>query len=671
MVDMASSPRVDRPGEFLRNPHFWLVLALLTAFAFLHYAEQLGFSSTVSPSLHFGLTRHTMDRVLFLLPIVYCSFVFGPIAGLVTSSVALVIMLPRAIFISPVPADALLETGAVLLVGALACLWLWTRTKEREKFRAALAELEVVHQRLQHYVRSARSSERRLTMLNAISTVLTESLELKNILQRAVYVVMELMDVEVALIFSLDDESQELVLVAYEGVSDEFARAVGRMKVGEGLNGEVAKTGQPMVMEDVFGDPMMARPEIKKMKIRSQLIVPLLLRDRVRGTLWVAMRRPKQFLPEEIELLSAVATQIGTAIENARLYEKEHLTAQRLAVSERNYRELFENASDAIWVHDLTGNIMVANKASEKLTGYSVEELTQMNVKVFLSDEGLNLAGHIRRKLLENEPVTQPYEQHLIRKDGTEAILMLTTNLVKEAGKPTAFQHIARDVTEEKRMQDNLRYYLSQITKAQEEERRRVARELHDDTSQVLLALSRQIDNFLRGNEHLTPDDVAFLKQMRQQLNDALEGVRRFSQALRPPMLDDLGLLPAVRWLAGETERLTEIEIDFRVAGAERRLPPEVELTLFRAIQEALANVWRHAQASKAEVAVEFGESKVKISVSDNGKGFEPLEIMESLPRTGKLGLAGIEERMRLLGGSLKVRSEPGKGTTLIAEAPV
>jgi PAS domain S-box-containing protein len=667
---MASSRRIGRLREFWRNPHFWLLLALLTAFAFFHYAEQLGFSGTVSSSLHFGLTRHALDRVLFLLPIIYCGFIFGLIAGLLTSFVALVIMLPRAIFISPAPADALLETGGVFVVGVLACLWLWRRTRERERSQAVLAELEAVHQRLQHYVRSAGSNERRLTMLNAISTVLTESLELKSILHKAIYMVMELMDVEVALIFSLNEESQELVLVAYEGVSDEFARAVDRMKVGEGFNGEVARTGQPIV-EDISRDPTMARPEIKKMKIQSQLIVPLLLRDQVRGTLWVAMRRPRQFLPEEIELLSAVATQIATAMENARLYGKEYLTAQRLAASERKYRELFENASDAIWVHDLAGNIMVANKASEKLTGYSVEELTQMNVKAFLSDEGLNLAGHIRRRLFDKQPVAQPYEQRLIRKDGTEAILMLNTNLVTEDGKPIAFEHIARDVTEEKRMQDNLRYYLSQITKAQEEERKRIARELHDDTSQALHAVSRQIDNFLRGSEHLAPSDIAFLKQLRQQLNDALEGVRRFSQALRPPMLDDLGLLPAVRWLADEMAKLAEIEIDFKVAGAERRLPPEVELTLFRAIQEALGNVWRHAQASKAEIAVEFGQSKIIVSVSDNGKGFEPLEMMESLPRTGKLGLAGIEERMRLLGGSLEVRSEPGKGTTLIAEAPV
>jgi len=407
------------------------------------------------------------------------------------------------------------------------------------------------------------------------------------------------------------------------------------------------------------------------MKIQSQLIVPLTLRDRVRGTLCVAMRRPRQFLPGEIELLSAVATQIGTAMENARLYEKERLMAQRLAVSERNYRGLFENAYDAIWVHDLAGNIMVANKATEELTGYSVEELTQMNAKAFLSDEGFNLAGEIRRKLMEKEPVAQPYEQRLIKKDGTEAILMLTTSLITEDGKPTAFQHIARDITEEKRMQENLRYYLQEITKAQEEERKRIARELHDDTSQALYALSRQVDNFLRGNVHLAPSDAAFVKELRQQLDEALEGVRRFSQALRPPMLDDLGLLPAVRWLIGEMEKFMETEIDLKVSGGERRLPPEVELTLFRAIQEALRNVWRHAQATKAEVAIEFCESKIRVSVSDNGKGFEPLEGMESLPRAGKLGLAGIWERCRLLGGSLKVHSEPGKGTTLVGEVPI
>ena len=657
--------------KILRNYHFWLILVVFTLFSLLHYAEQIGIGGTTAPSLHFGLTRHALDRILFLLPIIYSGFVFGLTAGLATCLAALLVMLPRAIFISPAPQDALLEVGGVLVVGVLACLWLWTRAKEREKFRAALAELESAHQLLQRYVRSARSNERRLSMLNAIFNVLTESLELKRVLQKAIHMVMELMDVEVALIFSLDEETEELVLVAYEGVSDEFARAVDRIKVGEGFNGEVARTGQPMVVENASHDPRLTRPEVRKMKIQTQLIVPLTLRDRVRGTLCVAMRRPRQFLPEEIELLSAVAAQIGTAMENAHLYEKERLTSQRLAVSERNYRGLFENANDAIWVHDLAGNIIAANKATEKLAGYSMEELTRMNARAFLSDESLNLAGQIRRKLFKKEPVVQPYEQRLVRKDGTEAILMLTTSLITEDGKPTGFQHIARDITEEKRMQENLRYYLREITRFQEEERKRIARELHDDTSQALYALSRQVDNFLRSYTHVAPNDAAFLKELRQQLNDTLEGIQRFSQTLRPPMLDDLGLLPAVRWLVGEMEKFMGIEIALKVSGAEQRLPSEVELMLFRAIQEALRNVWKHAEASKAEVGIEFCQNKIKVSVSDNGKGFEPLDKMESLPRTGKLGLTGIEERMRLLGGNLKVQSEPGKGTTLIAEVPI
>jgi len=247
------------------------------------------------------------------------------------------------------------------------------------------------------------------------------------------------------------------MLVAYEGVSDEFAQAVGRVKVGEGLYGEVAKTGQAIVVEDASHDPRMTQPEVAKMRIQIQLIVPLAIKDRVRGTLCVAMRRPREFTNEDIELLTAVGTQIATALENAYLYDRERIVAKRLAVSERNLWRLFENASDAIWVQDLSGNIIVANQATENLTGYSVEELIKMNASLFLPDEGLNVAGQVRRKLLEREPVEQPYEQRLVRKDGTEAILKLTTGIVVADEKPTGFQHIARDVTEEKRAEEVLK----------------------------------------------------------------------------------------------------------------------------------------------------------------------------------------------------------------------
>ncbi len=896
---------------------------------------------TEYPSFHFGLTRHALERILFLVPIIYSAFIFGLTAGLFTCLAALVAMLPRAIFISPVPADALLETGGIAVIGVLASLGLWRLTREKERAQAYLGELQLAHKALQQYVHSARSSEKRLTILNAISGVLGESLEPEDVLRKAVQMVSELMEVEITLIYSLDEETGELMLVAYEGVSDEFALAVGRIKVGEGLYGEVAKTGQAIVVEDASRDPRMTQPEVAKMRIQIQLIVPMALKDRIKGTLCVAMRRPREFINEDIELLTAVGTQIATALENAYLYDRERIVAKRLAVSERNLWRLFENASDAIWVQDLSGKIIVANNATEKLTGYCVEELIKMNTGVFLPDEGLNVASQIRRKLLEREPVEQPYEQRLVRKDGTQAILKLTTGIVVADEKPTGFQHIARDVTEEKRaeevlkdserrlsqivngssvpnfvidrehtlthwnkacenltgvfasevvgtkrqwmafypeerpvmadlivdsvpedevaryyggkygkspliegayeaedffphfgergkwlffaaaplrdhegkvfgaietlqditerkradealkesesryrdlfdsaseaiiisdlegsivevnqaascltgytvdelammnirqfltaesfeiamgrqqrilngetateryemviikkdgkeaiieaairlitqkgqpvafhniardvteerrMQDNLRFYLQEITRAQEEERKRIARELHDDTAQALYALNRQMDNFVRSNTNQPEDNAAFLRELTLQVLEIIDGVRRFGQDLRPPMLDDLGLLATLRWLGSELKEQHGIETDLRVLGIERRFAPETELLLFRVVQEAVKNIGRHSQAQKAEVSIEFGDGRTRVSITDNGVGFQQPESLGDLSRVGKLGLIGMQERVRLLGGSLTVQSDLGKGTTVIVDVPL
>jgi len=630
----------------------------------VHYAEQIGIP------LHFGLTHHAMDRTLYLLPIIYSSFVFGTTGGVITLFVALSAMIPQAILISGDPASASAEIACVALISVLTCLWLRTRGKEREQCRFALTELETAHQELQAHIRLSRSNEKKLTTLNAMSTVLCQSLELKEILRRAIDMVMEVMEAEVTLIFSLDGETQELELVAYEGVSDEFAQDVDRMKVGEGFNGQVASSGEPLVVSDASHDPRLSRLAVRKMKIQTQLIVPMKSKGQVIGTLCIAMRRPRQFLPEEVELVTAIGNQIGISIENARLYEKERLTALQLSRSEGKYRQLFETAHDAIWVHDLAGSNTTANEAAARLVGYDREELIGLDVRRFLSEESLRLAREVRSKLLRGEPVEQPYDQQLIRRDGTQANLKLTTSLVTNHAQPTGFQNIARDVTEERRMQESLRYYLDQITRAQEEERKRIARELHDDTAQSLYALSRQVDNFMRSNSQLLPGDASFLKELRGQIGDILQGIRSFSQDLRPPILDDLGLLPALGWLVSDVERRCEIQTNLVVFGDEQRFPPEVELTLFRIVQEALRNVEKHAQATRAEVTINFGADKTQLSISDNGEGFQLSEEMGDLPRQGKLGLAGIQERARLLGASLRIHSESAQGTTVNIEVP-
>ena len=657
--------------RIVRNPHFWLIVVLFGVCSTLHYVEQINIAGTVPPSSHFGLTRHALDRILFLVPIFYSSYVFGLVGGLTACFAALSIALPRAILISPVPMEATLETAGIFVIGVLVCLLLWTRNKERAKAQVALMQLQAAHQTLQRYVRATKDNEKRLTMLNAISLALYNSLELEETVRKATHLVSELMEVEVTLIFYVSEETQELRLVGYEGVSDEFARTVDRAKIGEGIYGEVAKMGQPMVIGDVFSDPRLFTPEFRKMQIRIQLIVPLVFKERVNGVVCVAMRRPRKFTPEDIDLLTTVGTQIAAAVENAHLYEKERLAAQRLAVSEGNYQRLFESASDAIWVHDLGGNIITANKAAAGLTGYSVEELIGMNVRNFLSDESLALAGQVRRQLFQKEPSEQPYEQHLVKKDGAEAILMLTTSLLIENERPSVFQHVARDVTNEKRMQDNLRQYVQQITRTQEEERKRIARDLHDDTAQALYALARQVDNTIRSTGNLSADSVAFLKDLGEQIRKTLQGVRRFSQDLRPSMLDDLGLLATLRWLVGDMKERRGVEINLRVVGAERRLVPHIELAIFRIVQEALRNIEKHAEASKVEVEIELGKDKVKVSIRDNGKGFKLSGDLGDLPRGGRLGLVGMEERARLLDGTIRVQSELGEGTTVMLEVPV
>jgi len=228
-----------------------------------------------------------------------------------------------------------------------------------------------------------------------------------------------------------------------------------------------------------------------------------------------------------------------------------------------------------------------------------------------------------------------------------------------------------RDVTKQKQMQERLKFYLQQVTRAQEEERRRIARELHDDTAQDLVILLRQVDKLVPVADKLSPHDTKLLEELRKQTNKILEGVHRFSQDLRPSVLDDLGLLPALEWLTSDLTAHFGIAVEMKVLGSVRRFSPEVELVLFRIAQEALRNVGKHSGASKAGLTLEFGDGKTVLTVRDEGKGFELPERVDDLTVAGKLGLAGMQERAQLIGGSLRLESEPGKETTVTLEVPV
>ncbi|GAG49729.1 unnamed protein product, partial [marine sediment metagenome] len=183
-----------------------------------------------------------------------------------------------------------------------------------------------------------------------------------------------------------DEKAGELALAAHRGVSAEFVREVGRFKLGEDFNSRVAITGEPLYVKDVSEDPSNTKMAVGGEGIRSQLIVPLKSKGKVMGTLCVAARSQRHVRPEELELVTAIGNQVGVAIENAHLYEQEREVAEQLRASEERYRELFENAYDAIWLHDLQENIVAANESFVRLTGYALEELGSIKASYLLAE---------------------------------------------------------------------------------------------------------------------------------------------------------------------------------------------------------------------------------------------------------------------------------------------
>ena len=345
-------------------------------------------------------------------------------------------------------------------------------------------------------------------------------------------------------------------------------------------------------------------------------------------------------------------------------------TMDDLRSSQQNYEELFANASDAIWIHSMEGNIVLANKACEILTGYPVPELIGKNVSQFLAPEALDLARGVKDRILSGGIMDQRYEQRLIRKDGSEAIMQLTTRLIVSGGNPQAFQNIARDITEERKLRDNLQFYLRECLRAQEEERNRLACELHDDTLQQILLLAHGVDNLASQASSYLPQELRNEFEKLYELTQiSYQGIKRYAQALRPRILDDLGLVPALKWLAQEITNLVGIKVQVET-DAMPPLASEIQLVLFRIAQEALNNVYRHSEASEVSIVLEHQEDKIKMTIRDNGRGFELPQRLSDFASQGKLGLTGMAERARLIGGEVEVTSKVGKGTKIIVKAP-
>lgn len=367
----------------------------------------------------------------------------------------------------------------------------------------------------------------------------------------------------------------------------------------------------------------------------------------------------------QMGLVDLVAVFVGQRVDRefAARVRAQNVT-NALRASEVRFRSLFESSPVSVLVVRNDGGVLDANPAASSLFGISPDALRGRDLS--------ELVCGVSATPPDPEKPVPPGDQACVirRTDGTERLVEpVVTRIPNEGGDPY-LQVLLIDVTEERRRQVGLRAFAARILKAQEEERKRIAQELHDETIQSLILLCRRLD-MVEGESALSPSASQDLGAARSSAEKVVEGLRGFARVLRPPTLDELGLVAAIRRLLTDAGDRSHFQTRLLVSGVERRLAPDAELGLYRIVQEALRNVERHAGATLATVKIAFTNPTLTVEVVDNGKGFVPELGMAELAVHGQLGLLGMNERAQLLGGKVQIDSRPGSGTRVAITVPV
>lgn len=336
---------------------------------------------------------------------------------------------------------------------------------------------------------------------------------------------------------------------------------------------------------------------------------------------------------------------------------------QSLKQSEREYRGLFEAAHDAIIIFDPEEEIVLeANQRACEMYGFSRAEFIGMSLKAISQDVergNLRVVETLERGTFYNFETTQ------YRSDGTEMFLDINASVVEYKGQ-RAIQSINRDITKRKRAEEILQTFPRRLIEAQEAERRRVARELHDEIGQALTAIKLNLQN-----ARFAADVAPHLDESSATIDRALQQVRDLSFDLRPSLLDDLGLIAALRWHLDREAQRAGLISEFVADLLATRLPPELETACFRIAQEALTNVVRHAQAKGVSIQLRRREAELHLVIQDDGIGFNARALGNGRASEKNLGVQGMQERALILGGNLAIKSAPERGTEIHAWFPL
>ena len=339
-----------------------------------------------------------------------------------------------------------------------------------------------------------------------------------------------------------------------------------------------------------------------------------------------------------------------------------------LRESEREHRALFENANDPIVIFDPEDEIVLeVNQKACKTYGFSREELVGMNVKK-LAKEGSSPSS---LRFCPTPDSCRSTETIHFDKEGKAINVLVSCSAVEYRGR-RAILMINHDITENKKAADSLRQLSGRLLHLQDNERRHLARELHDTTAQNLVALSIKLAQARDSAGGINSTVYRHLSDSHMLVEQCVRELRTLSYLLHPPLLDEAGLQSAIRWyVEGFTQR-SGIEVSLYMSPQFARLPREAETALFRIVQESLANIHRHSGSSTARIRIVRSSSAVQLAIEDAGKGMSP-NILRKIKRGGAelgVGIAGMSERMRQLGGRLEITSSK-QGATVTAVLPL
>jgi signal transduction histidine kinase len=526
----------------------------------------------------------------------------------------------------------------------------------------------------------------------------TSELSLDALLQRIVEAAAQLTGANYAALGVIDPSGRGLERFLTTGVDAETQERIGELPHGRGILGVLIHDAEPLRLHDLTSDPRSAGFPPHHPPMRTFLGVPILLRGVAYGNLYLSEKESgEDFTSEDEEFVTMLAAQAAVAIENARLYESatrwlaqlESLTEVGNALAgETELQPLLQLIAERLAPLIDAELVVIAipigggDLRIEAAAGPVAEELVGTTLARDTSKSGRVLERR-RSERVDSTLEDVEVDQELARRVGLRSGLFVPMLVAdRPIGVIAAHNKLGADprfTEEDLRLTETFgaraavavdladrvaRDALRRVVEGQELERRRLARELHDETGQALTSI---LLGLKQVEEADSPESARVATaELREQIVETLQNVRRLAVELRPSALDDFGLAPALDRLAEAFNEQSGIAVDVETNVDDRRLAPEVETALYRIVQEALTNVVKHAEATRVSIVVTRRGSSVTAVIEDDGQGFG------AGGGTGEgLGLVGMKERVGLLGGRLALESTEGAGTTVVAEVPV